>query len=70
MITFKNDIKENKICLKCIRWEGRIVDPPMWKARCSQIDQIVEQTAFCIFWVEMFPQPNNAPSGGFQRQAF
>ena len=40
-------------CLNCIRWEGRVIDGhPLWKARCSQIGEVVEQSAFCIFWVQ------------------
>lgn len=60
-------MKEEEICLKCIRWEGRVAaDEPLWKARCSQIGEATEQTGFCIFWVKAFPQSNTVPSGGFQ----
>lgn len=47
-------MKEEEICLNCIRWEGRVVaSPPLWKARCSQIGEDTEQTGFCIFWVRV-----------------
>lgn len=48
-------MKIEKICLNCIRWEGRGQNPFLWRAKCSQIGMVVEQTAFCIFWVKANP---------------
>jgi hypothetical protein len=59
-------MEKEKICLECIRWEGRCQNPPLWKARCSQIDMITEQTAYCIFWVEANLPLIRVPSGGIQ----